>query len=270
MPRKNKRVGRARGPRPRRELPPVPAGQLESLALELYGVVRQALESYGLSPHGQRKLFDRSQHLSEVSPTSALHLNQIRPLGDLMTTWLEEASYIDEAGKPKVLQISGRGATFQSLAKRFLPKQPLAEVVALATRCANVGTLPGGKIALYGDTMVNLARTSESVLAQTVLHIKQVVDTCLHNVKSSDDDSAMGRTERIVSQVISAEDFEHFLKVIRPQIHDLCERADRLLTVKADRKSAKREPKAAAGIGIYVYYDGAMKHVRRRSGETDA
>jgi hypothetical protein len=262
MPRSSQETRRGAAPRGRGTLPPVLPAQLESLALELYGVVGQALGSYGLSRRDQRKLFERSSRLGKIPPASALHLNQIRPLGDLMTTWLEEAPYIDEAGKPKVLPISGRGATFQSLAKRFLPKQSLAEVVALAMRCANVGTLPGGKIALYGDTMVNLA--------QTVLHIKQIVGTCLHNVQSGPQDSSMGRTERIVSQVISAEEFKHFLKVIRPQLHDLCERADRLLTVKAGRKSAKPKSKAAAGIGIYVYYDGAVKHVRRRAGETES
>ena len=55
-------------------------------------------------------------------------------------------------------KIEGNGATFESLAKRFLPGVPLADVVALACRTANVGTLPGGRIALYGDTMVNLSK----------------------------------------------------------------------------------------------------------------
>jgi hypothetical protein len=245
-----------------RAITPVPPEQLDSLALELYGVVRVALGKYGLARKDQQRLFDRSQRLSTVAPASASHLDQIRPLGDLMTSWLEEAPYVDEGGRPKVLPIAGRGATFQSLAKRFLPKQPLAEVVALAARCANVGTLPGGKIALYGDTMVNLAKTSESILAQTVFHIKHITDTCLHNLQLSD--ASGGRTERIVNHVISAEEFEKFRHVIRPQLHDVCERADRLLKSGAGRKSAKRQARGAAGIGIYVYYDGNMQHVRGR------
>ncbi len=238
------------------------AKALELLALELYGVVRAALAKYGLSAREQRGLFDRAQRIVNVEEASASHLNEIRPLGDLMTTWLEELPYVDAAGKPKVLLIEGRGATFESLAKKFLPAKPLKEVVALACRMANVGTLPGGRIALYGDTMVSLVKNRESALAQTVLHIRQIMDTCFHNVQRAEEVTTPGRTERIVTHVISAAEFERFQRVIRPQLHDLCERVDRLLKSGAERTPRNTKARGAAGIGIYVYYDGSMKHVR--------
>ncbi len=63
----------------------------------------------------------------------------------------------------------------------FCQECRLTEVVALACRTANVGTLPGGRIALYGDTMVNLSKSRDAVLAQNIMHMRQIFDTCLYN-----------------------------------------------------------------------------------------
>jgi hypothetical protein len=234
---------------------------LEPLALELYGVVRAALTKYGLSAREQKQLFARTHRSSSVKRVSGPVLHQFRGLGDLISAWLEEMPYVDEAGKPKVLHIQGRGATFESLARQFLPQKPLADVVALACGNANVGTLPGGRIALFGDTMVDVSKNREVAMAQTILHIKQIFETCLHNVQTARDDAALGRLERIVDHVISEEDFEKFQQAIRPQLHDLCERVDRLLRSSAKRPAKAKKKMGSAGIGLYVYYDGEMKHV---------
>ena len=242
---------------------------LEPLALELYGVVRAALTKYGLSASEQKRLFARTHRSSAVKRVSGPVLHQFRGLGDLISTWLEEMPYVDEAGKPKVLNIQGRGATFESLARQFLPQKPLADVVALACGNANVGTLPGGRIALYGDTMVDVSKNREVAMAQTILHIKQIFETCLHNVQTARDDAALGRLERIVDHVISAEDFEKFQKAIRPQLHDMCERVDRLLRSSASRRPQGKKKMGSAGIGLYVYYDGAMKHVSNEDSDAE-
>jgi hypothetical protein len=234
---------------------------LEPLAVELYGVVRAALTKYGLSANEQKRIFARTHRSSSVERVSGPVLHQFRGLGDLISTWLEEMPYVDDAGKPKVLNIQGRGATFESLARQFLPQKPLSDVVALACGNANVGTLPGGRIALYGDTMVDVAKNREVAMAQTILHIKQIFETCLHNVQIARGDAALGRLERIVDHVISQEDFEKFRKAIRPQLHDMCERVDRLLKSSAKRRLKPRQKRGSAGIGLYVYYDGAMKRV---------
>lgn len=235
------------------------------MVLEVFGALGVALEQYGLGRARQRTLFEKSQTSKVVKPASALHLNQIRPLGDLLTAWLEEMPYLSENGTPKVLPIKGRGATFETLAKRYLPNRPLAEVVELAARFANVGTLPGGRIALYGDTVVNLARTPLSVLAQMILHVKQIVDTCLYNAELPE--GQLGRTERIVNHVIRADQFPKVAQVMRPQIHDVCERLDRLLKSSAEESPPTPGNSGAAGIGVYVYYDGNVEHVQNRRGE---
>lgn len=232
---------------------------LEALALELYGVIRAALKKYGLSPAAQKKFFAQSQRRSNIKQVSVELLGQIRPLSDLLTTWFEELPYVDSVGAPRVLKVEGQGATFEALARRFLPGVPLTDVVALACRTANVGTLPGGRIALYGDAMVNLRRSRDGVLAQNILHVRQIFDTCLYNAQRDPDDDKPGRQERIVTHVLSAMEFEKFQGEVRGQLHDLCERFDRLLKSAAERSTRQKQPRGQAGIGIYVYYNGSTK-----------
>jgi len=265
-------IRKKRGTKRTKSAPHVPGPKIspeliEPMALEVFGALGLALRRFGLNPARQKAIFERSQKAPTVKPASALHLNQVRPLGDLMTAWLEEMPYLNESGKPRVLELKGRGATFESLAKRFLPGRPLDQVVELAGRLANVGTLPGGRIALYGDTLVNLSKTPLSVLAETVLHVKQIVDTCLYNAERSEEEDPIGRTERIVSHVMNPEQFKKFKNLIGPQIHDLCERVDRLLKSGAKGKTRKGRRGAAAGIGVYVYYDGSLEHVRGGPGD---
>ena len=119
--------------------------------------------------------------------------------------------------------------------------------------------LSGGRIAFYGDILVNFSRSPEIVLAQTIRHIKQIVDTCLYNAHKPEGAAVRGRIERMVSGVINAKDFKNFDRVIRPQLHDLCERVDRFL--KSSKKKLRRGKQeiGTAGMGIYLYYDGARK-----------
>ena len=75
----------------------------------------------------------------------------------------------------------GPGATFESLARRFLPNMPLEEVVALACENSEVVTRPGDKIALLGSILVKLGESREKYLAHAIRQIDQLLQTLLHN-----------------------------------------------------------------------------------------
>jgi hypothetical protein len=231
----------------------------EALILELYSVIALTLQKYGISRSEQRRLFERARRQQHVRRSSTELLDRIRPLGDLLASWSEEAPYIDSIGVPRVLKLRGEGATFESLAKRFLPSTPLPTVVALACRMSNVGVLSGGRIALYGDTMVNLSKNPDAVLAQSILHVRQILDTCLYNAHRDHDSDKPGRLERIVTQELSRLEFERFEGGARRQLHDLCERLDRLLKSAAGRAIRQKQPRGQAGIGLYIYYNESVK-----------
>jgi hypothetical protein len=227
---------------------------LEALALELFSVVRNTLAHHGLGPTQQKLLFQHSLRLRHAPKVSASLLAQFRALADLLAAWHGEVPYLDSDGKPRVLNIKGRGATFESLARQFLPNKALADVVALACRVADVGTLPGDRIALYGDIMVNFSGNAESALAQAIYHATQVFNTGMHNVARTRADGTGRRLERTVHRTIVASDFDKLQSAIRPQVHDLCDRMERLL--RSSAKSGKAKQKlGTAGMGVYLYYD---------------
>jgi hypothetical protein len=232
------------------------AAALEPLVLELFGVVKETLNAYGVTAKKQRQLYNLAQRSRRVNRVSEPLLHEHYKLAYLIETWREEAPYIDERGQPRVLQIRGPGATFESLCKRFNPDKTVGEIVQFACRAASVGTLSEGRVALYGDAFVDLSHSPETTLAQTILHVTRVMDTCLHNARRLPGDRHPGRMERHIHGRLSVEEFESLQEVIRPQVQDLCERVDRLLQSRERRHGGKKAPVGAAGLGIYLYHYG--------------
>jgi hypothetical protein len=238
---------------------------LEQLATELYCVVRLALSEFGLSVADQQRLIHRSKGESRGTPVSNDVLRRFTELGDLIAAWHRDTEYLDIDGKPRILAIKGRGATFETLAKRFLPGMSTSDSVKLACRTAEVGLLGSGKIALYGSTLVKISKNAESALAQCVCHIAWLSQTCVKNFNATQNERTSGRIERITGRIISASDFEAFQKQIRPQIHDLCERVDGMLLPLERRASRLRKNQRPVGMGIYLYADDNFVKPRRPS-----
>ena len=241
---------------------PTRVSQLERLAIELYTVICRGLTLYGISIPRQRVLFRKSRPgVGKVTTVSAQLLEEFRSVSELLTTWLQELPYVDATGRPKVLSIRGRGATFESLARQFLPERSLDEVVALACQAGTVDVLSGGKIAVYGDPMINIAENPEAVLAQVICHITNIIQTVEFNAKRGRKDRSIGRFERLVNAPLSPTQFEIFRKSIRPQLDALCEHIDRVLMRLARMQTRDKRRIAGGGIGVYVYHrdDGEIK-----------
>jgi hypothetical protein len=236
---------------------------IESLASELYGVIFRALREFGLSSADQVRLRKYSAHKSQGTPASNQVLRRFNQLGDLIAAWHSDTKYLDLEGKPRILPIEGPGATYGALARKFLPGMAANDAVQLACRAAEVGTLPSGKIALYGSTLVNIAKNAESALAQSICHIAWLTQTCVHNFNASQSERERGRIERITGRMISIDDFDAFQRQIRPQIHDLCERVDGMLLPLERRTLRQRKRLRAVGMGIYLYADESVIKVRR-------
>lgn len=239
-----------------------PVNQLELLAMEVYAILCRALTLYGISQARQRALFKKScAHVGKITAVSAQLLEQFRNVSELLTTWLQELPYVDATGRPKVLPIRGRGATFESLARQFLPKRSLDEVVALACQAGTVDKLSGGRIAIYGDPMINIAENPEATLAQAICHITNIVQTVEFNAKRGRKDRSSGRLERIVNAPLTPEQAEIFSKLMRPLLDTLSEHADRILKKLTRGQTRDKRRLAGGGIGIYVYHrdDGEFK-----------
>jgi hypothetical protein len=223
----------------------------EDLAVELYTLVRLALGEWGVTGVQQRRALQRSARLKKPPKVSGRTVRVGLGVGSILLEWSRRAPYLDSEGKPRVLLISGPGATFESLARRFLPQLPLQEVVALACENSEVVTRPGNRIALLGSILVKLGDSRERYLAHAIRQIDQLLQTLLHNWRVRRGGAESGRMERAVIGVISRKNFKPFMDELRPQIYDLLLRVDS--SVERNQPRSARGLREATAVSVSVY-----------------
>jgi hypothetical protein len=108
---------------------------LLELAEEWQQITIEALERFGVSRKEQTAAYRHALRLpgSKELPSKRL-LEKTYAIADLLRSWRRERRYVDAQGSPRVLPIRGKGASLETLARKFVPKMPLDEVVAAITR----------------------------------------------------------------------------------------------------------------------------------------
>jgi hypothetical protein len=223
----------------------------EDLAVEFYTLVRLALGELGVTPVQQLRALKRSRRLMSPPNVSGRIVRAGLGVGSILLEWSRRAPYLDSEGKPRVLSIAGPGATFESLAGRFLPDMPLEEVVTLACEISEVVTRPGNRIALLGGILVKLGDSREKYLAHAIRQIDQLLQTLLHNRQVERNTPEKGRMERVVIGVISRAKFKDFMDELRPQIYDLLLRVDS--SMERNQPKTARGLRAATAVSVSVY-----------------
>lgn len=224
----------------------------EELSVEFFSRARVALHRLGVTGGELERAIERSSHLKSAPCVSGPLLKDMRGLCSLVLEWSRDPKYVGPDGKPRVLAIKGRGATFGRLARRFLPKKNLSDVVAMACETAEVTTRPGGKIALLGSIMVNVAKSPDNLLAHAIRQIDQLLETILHNAIVNQKDLPNGHMERMVLGVICAKEFDGFMSELRPQIYDLLQRVDSSVKQRQPKSARELSDATAVSVGVYV------------------
>jgi len=258
MPKESKAVNR-KARRAHRPAKPSAIMIREDLAVELYSLVRLALGQFGVTLAQQERAIARSRHRSSAPKVSGPLLKDMRGLGAILLEWSREAPYLDSEGKPRVLAIAGPGATFEGLARRFLPDMPLTQVVSMACETAEVATRPGAKIALLGSILVKLVKSKEKYLAHAVRQTDQLLQTILHNRGIEQKHFTNGRMERMVSGVISRAQFKAFMRELRPQIYDLLLGVDSSVQRYQPKSARALRGATAVSVGMYVSQDNDLE-----------
>lgn len=219
--------------------------------MEFYTLVRLALGELGVTRRQQRRALERSRRLKTPPNVSGRILRAQLGVAEILLEWSRKAPYLDSEGKPRVLAVAGPGATFESLARRFLPGLPLHEVVALACENSEVITRPGNRIALLGSILVKLGDSREKYFAHAIRQIDQLLQTLLHNWHVQGNSDEQSRMERVVIGVISQANFDAFMAELRPQIYDLLLRVDS--SIERNQPRMARGARAATAVSVSVY-----------------
>jgi hypothetical protein len=169
----------------------------------------------------------------------------------ILLEWSRKAPYLDAEGRPRVLSVAGPGATFEGLARRFLPRHSLEEVVALACENSEVIMRPGNRIALVGSILVKLGNSRERYFAHAIRQIDQLLQTLLHNWHAQRSGIEQSRMERVVIGLISRANFNTFMTELRPQIYDLLLRVDS--SIERNQPKTPRGLRTATAVSVSVH-----------------
>lgn len=227
------------------------ASTAEDLAVEFHTLVRLALGEMGVTRAQQRRALARSQRLKSPPKISGRILRAHRGVAEILLEWSRKAPYLDSQGKPRILSVAGPGATFESLARRFLPDLRLEEVVSLACENADVITRPNQRIALVGSILVKLGDSRERYFAHAIRQFDQLLQTLMHNWHVQRQGGDQARMERIVSGIISRRQWNNFMAELRPQIYDLLLRIDS--SIDRHRLPATRDLRDASAVSVSLY-----------------
>jgi hypothetical protein len=264
----NKAAARSAGssPKPARKRKGIAAIQSvsnarEDLAAELYAIIRLALKEFGLTSAQQNRAIARAKLVKASPRVSGPMLRDAGCLGALLNEWSSAEPYVDTHGRPRVLAIDGPGATFETLARRFLPGKPVNEVTKMACAFAEVVTRPGNTIALLGNVLVNVGAQQEGFLAHAIRQVDRLLQTILHNAQINIARVGFneGHMERVVKGVIARSALNGFLKEFRPQIYDLLERVDASIRERQPRSLRSLSGATAVSISVYLSQDDDLE-----------
>jgi hypothetical protein len=100
--------------------------------------------------------------------------------------------------------------------------------------------------------MVNVAKSTENLLAHAIRQIDQLLETILHNAIVTRKGLSNGHMERMVLGVISAKEFGGLMSELRPQIYDLLQRVDSSVQQRQPRSARSLRGATAVSVGVYV------------------
>ncbi len=224
----------------------------EDLAVELFVIISAALTQFGVPGAGQDSAFGRARQLAAPPRVSGPLLLDIRGLSQVLRAWSREPDYLDQAGRPKVLSIFGPGATFQSLAERFVPGVSVPSVIESLCARSEVSIRAGDRIALVGGVLVNLADSPNHLLAHGIRQIDQLLATLLHNATTRQGGGGESRAERMWHGVITSAGFDDLMQELRPQIGAFLERIESAVEPRRPKTSQSLHEATAVSVGVYV------------------
>jgi hypothetical protein len=137
------------------------------------------------------------------------------------------------------------------LARKFVPTMSVSDLITVITRHGEATVYRGDQVALIGGSVLLTPKTAEMTLASLVTLVRRVAATMLLNASRPEGKKRSGRFERQVWGVLSEREFKKYAQAMRPQLQDLCDRAEAGLEL-ADRKGRNAK---LCGIAVVAFRD---------------
>jgi hypothetical protein len=226
---------------------------MTGLSLEAYNVITDAVRAMGASPKEQGEALRLAlKGKRRLRPSQTVLKNELA-ISLIVETWRRDALYTQSDGAPKVLAVRGKGATLESLVKRFAPQLSLdAAVDMLCTQC-EVRSIKGDKIALVGDPVHFMKKTPATSLAWMIGQVRRLAGTCVFNAAIPIHKRGTGRFERRVSGALNPAQYAVWSQQVRQQLQETSDRVEKGLGPQDPKRLTGNEK--VCGIGLFIFVD---------------
>ena len=218
----------------------------------------------------------RKQSTSRVSVITGLSRKEIRRVQQLprpddsastekynraarvITAWRREREFVDADGEPALLPMSGSGATFSELVKRFSGDVPARAILDELIRIGAMERLDDGRLRLLAQAYVPESSKADKlhILGTDVSLLISTVD---HNLNPDPTGPLFQR--KVAYDNLPDEILPAFRKLSARKAQDLLQKLDRWLAQR-DRDMAptvKGKGRNRAGLGVYYFEESYSK-----------
>jgi hypothetical protein len=178
-------------------------------------------------------------------------------IGELLTSWHQDPTYLDDLGNPAPLKLRGRRPSFRSLAQHVLPE---IDVSYLLSELKRLGAVTEDDSNLIHVHMRSLSAYEDKRLAiqHTLTSLDGFIKTLRHNLESTPSNS-----DQLFHRIARINDFDSreipVLKIrVKRHGQRFLESFDNWLTHKALPKSGRRyrhTKQAKVSLGVYLSVD---------------
>jgi hypothetical protein len=235
--------------------PPTDRRLIIDLLKEMHHIVLDTAAELGVSAVDRRRALALAGKDKKRRRPSLSTIEPSYQLAGVLARWRFDKRYLRPDGSPRVLSIKGKGATFETLARLFVPTLPVEEVVEMICKNAEVTRLKGDKIALIGSPVMIAPKTPEITAASLALCFRRLAETTVYNATIPANVKGTGHFERQVTGVLTDKEFRVFSQSVRQQLQDLCDRVDAGIKQPGPRSKNRATTGKSCGIGLYVFRD---------------
>ncbi len=234
-------------------------GAFEELARKTY--VEVAASDFGIP--GKKPSISRVSVLSGLTRKEVQRLMSVPPdaqavaatqhnrAARVLTGWVRDADFCDDAGEPRALELDGE-VSFAGLVKRYSGDMPARAVLDELVRVGAVLRGEDGRLQLLERAYVPQQSTAEKLRILGV-DVADLIETIDHNVEHGATDPRYQR--KVVYHSLPAAHLPAFRKLSGTQAQTLLERLDRWLAEHETptEPGEPDTPRARVGLGIYYF-----------------
>ena len=170
----------------------------------------------------------------------------------VITAWRRDREFVDAEGEPAPLPMSGSGATFSELVKRYSGDVPARAILDELIRIGAMERLEDGRLRLLAQAYVPESSKADN-LHILGTDVSLLISTIDHNLKP--DPTSLLFQHKVSYDNLSDEILPAFRKLSAKRAQNLLEKLERWLAQR-DRDvtpSVKGNGRNRAGLGVYYF-----------------